>query len=86
MIGGAFPHPADGVLNHGQVRGVVVGEIQRANERHVAAKIAPGGGDRLILGREDDAVERAGAPGRLHRVGQQRLACQRLEILAGYAL
>ena len=62
-------------------------QLRRAHERHVAPERSrPAVGDGFVFGRENHAIERAGSARGVDRVGEQRLARQQLQVLAGNAL
>ena len=53
-------HPLDRVLHHRQMRRVVGGERRRTHERHLAAQPTRHRRHLLVVGRHDQAIERAG--------------------------
>ena len=68
------------------MRGLVARQLGRALERHVTAERAAGGGNVVSVGGENETIECARVARRFDRVHDQRLAGERLQVLAGQAL
>src|SRR6185436_14513466 len=61
---------------------VVAGELGGPHERHFAADGEGAVRNRELVGRQDEAIENPGLQRRFNRVGDERLARERLEVLS----
>jgi hypothetical protein len=78
--------PGQGVLEDGQVRRVVAGELGRPQERHLGPERAGDVRDLLVVGADDEAVQIARRARCLDAPGDQRLPAEQLQILARHRL
>ena len=70
------------MLHDGVGAGEIVGNFLRPDEGRRGAEFAGDGGDLLVIGRDDDLIEQAALLRRLDRVGDDRLAAERADVLA----
>jgi hypothetical protein len=68
------------------MRRLVPRELRRPQERHLTPERPAGSGDRVVVGREDHAIECVRGACDVDRVRDERLAGERPEILARQSL